>query len=83
MTELNNEKKLATIFHVTPKGRDWQVKGVGNTRMTKSFYTQKEAIEYANELAKKRGGSVIIHRPDGKVRNGYSKKLAAKTTTKK
>ncbi|EOA07143.1 Hypothetical protein MYEA_5070 [Mycoplasma yeatsii 13926] len=66
--------KLATVYHVTPYEGKWQVKGVGNSRPSKLFDTQKEAIAYANELTKKRSGSVIIHRPSGRVRDSISNK---------
>ncbi|TQC53955.1 DUF2188 domain-containing protein [Mycoplasmopsis mucosicanis] len=68
------EKELATVYHVTPYNGRWQVKGVGNSRPTKLFNTQKEAIDYANGLTKKRNGSVIIHRPNGMVRGSISNK---------
>ncbi|ACU78805.1 DUF2188 domain-containing protein [Mycoplasma mycoides] len=67
-------EKQATVYHVTPYDGKWQVKGVGNTRPTKLFDTQKEAIAYANELTKKRQGSVIIHRTTGQVRDSINNK---------
>ncbi|UUD34977.1 DUF2188 domain-containing protein [Mycoplasmopsis caviae] len=73
MAESKNNKE-ATIYHVTPKGLGWQVKGVGNSRPTKIVKTQKEAIELANEIAKKRGGSVLIHKTTGRVRDSISYK---------
>ncbi|MBU4690600.1 DUF2188 domain-containing protein [Mycoplasma sp. ES3157-GEN-MYC] len=69
-----NEKSLASVYHVTPYNGKWQVKGVGNTRPTKLFDTQKEAVAYANELTKKRNGSVLIHRKTGQVRDSISNK---------
>ncbi len=38
--------------HVTPKGSHWQVKGAGNSKATKVFNTQKEAITFAKQIAK-------------------------------
>ena len=37
--------------HVTPLGDKWQVKGAGNSKATRIFDTQAEAIAYARELA--------------------------------
>jgi uncharacterized protein YdaT len=54
--------------HVTPKGESWQVKGAGNERATKIVETQKEAIEIAREIAKNQQSELIIHRPDGTIR---------------
>ncbi|ADK69053.1 DUF2188 domain-containing protein [Mycoplasma mycoides subsp. mycoides] len=68
------EKQQATVYPVTSYDGKWQVKGVGNTRPTKLFDTQKEAIAYANELTKKRQGSVIIHRTTGQVRDSINNK---------
>ncbi|WP_027120826.1 DUF2188 domain-containing protein [Mycoplasmopsis lipofaciens] len=67
-------KKESKVYHVTPKGMGWQVKGVGNSRPTKICATQKEAIEFANEIAKKREGSVIIHKTTGRVRDSINHK---------
>ncbi|ADR24245.1 conserved hypothetical protein [Mycoplasma leachii PG50] len=72
------EKQQATVYHITPYDGKWQVKGVGNTRPTKLFDTQKEAIAYANELTKKRQGSVIIHRTTGQVRDSINNKVKKK-----
>lgn len=71
-------EKVATVYHVTPYNGKWQVKGVGNTRPTKLFDTQKQAIEYADELTKKRNGSVLIHRKTGQVRDSISNKTKKK-----
>ncbi|MGY5139521.1 DUF2188 domain-containing protein [Mycoplasmopsis gallinarum] len=81
MAENKEIKKEATVYHVTPKGDHWQVKGAGNLKATKLFNTQKEAIEYANEIAKKREGSLLIHRTNGQVRD--SKSFKPKKSSKK
>ncbi|WP_406616886.1 DUF2188 domain-containing protein [Mycoplasmopsis adleri] len=80
MAALDEKDKKVTVWHVTPKGNQWQVKGSGAQRATKIFYTQKEAIEYANDLTKRNGGSVLIHRTTGQVRASINNK--AKTTKK-
>lgn len=55
--------------HVTPKGVKWQVKGAGNKKATKLFNTQKEAIDYAKNIAKNQKSEVVIHRPNGRIRD--------------
>lgn len=55
--------------HITPKGSTWQVKGAGNTKATKIFNTQKEAIEYGKSIAQNQGVELIVHRPNGQIRD--------------
>jgi uncharacterized protein YdaT len=55
--------------HVVPKGKDWAVKGEGNKKATKIEPTQKKAIEKAKEIAKKQESEVVIHRPNGTIRD--------------
>ena len=37
--------------HVTKKNGEWRVIGEGNSRATKKFATQKEAIDYGRKVA--------------------------------
>lgn len=46
----------------------WRVRKQGSNKTIKFFKTQKEAIEYAEDLAEKAGSSVVIHKMDGKIR---------------
>ena len=54
--------------HVVPVDDRWGVKGEGNSRMTKTFDTQKEAIAAARIIAKKQESELIIHNKEGKIR---------------
>lgn len=65
--EQKKERKLP--YHITkhPKG-GWQLKKGKADRAMKRFDTQKEAIEYAEQLEKERGISFLIHKADGSVR---------------
>lgn len=58
--------------HVVNNGGVWQVKGEGNTRATKNFETQRQAIDYARNIAKNADSEVVIHRPDGTIRDSDS-----------
>ncbi|AOY53688.1 DUF2188 domain-containing protein [Clostridium perfringens] len=58
--------------HVTPLGDKWQVKGAGNSKATRIFDTQAEAIAYARELAIKQQSEVIIHGKNGQIREKNS-----------
>lgn len=56
--------------HVTPHpDGGWQVKGAGNERATVITDTQKEAIEIAREIAMNQNSEVVIHRPNGRIRD--------------
>ena len=56
--------------HVTPHpDGEWQVKGEGNTRATVRTTTQKEAIGIAREISRNQGSELVIHRPNGQIRD--------------
>lgn len=55
--------------HVVPNGDGWGVKGEGNERLTSRHDTQGRAIEAAREIAIRNGSEVVIHRPDGRIRD--------------
>lgn len=55
--------------HVVPRGDDWAVKGAGNKRATSIHDTQKEATDAARRIAKNQQSEVVIHRPDGRIRD--------------
>ncbi len=55
--------------HVVP--HDWQraVKGAGNSKATKIVTTQQDAIQIARGIAKNQQSELIIHRPNGQIRD--------------
>lgn len=56
--------------HVTPHpDGGWQVKGAGNTKATKRTDTQKKAIDIARNIAKNQQSEIVVHRPDGRIRD--------------
>lgn len=56
--------------HVVPHpDGGWQVKGAGNTRATAQTATQKEAIGIAREISRHQGSELVIHRPNGQIRD--------------
>lgn len=55
--------------HVVPHGNDWAVKGAGNQKATRVVPTQAQAIELAKEMAKKQKAELVIHRPNGRIRD--------------
>lgn len=55
--------------HVVPRGSDWAVRGAGNSRATSLHSTQSSAAEAARTIAKRQSSEVVIHRPDGRIRD--------------
>ena len=55
--------------HVVPHGNQWAVKGEKNEKATKVVNTQSEAITIAREIAKNQKAELVIHRPNGKIRD--------------
>ena len=56
--------------HVTPHpDGGWQVKGEGNSRATVRTTTQKAAIDIAREISRNQGVELVIHRPNGQIRD--------------
>lgn len=58
--------------HVVKRENGWAVLGENNEKDTKHFSTQKEAIEFAKQIAKNQYSEVIIHGTDGKIRDKNS-----------
>lgn len=55
--------------HVVPNGKKWAVKGEGNSKATAVTNTQKEAIDIAREISRNQGSELVIHRPNGQIRD--------------
>lgn len=55
--------------HVVPHDGQWAVRGAGNQRVTKITPTQREAIEIAREIARNQESELLIHRPNGQIRD--------------
>lgn len=70
------EKPLVKdIYHISlnrdeksPNYKKWRVRKQGSQKTIKYFDTQKEAIEFAQDLASKVDGSIVIHKMDGTIR---------------
>ncbi len=59
--------------HVTPHpDGGWQVKGAGNSKATVKTDTQADAIERARNIARNQESEVVIHRPNGQIRDKNS-----------
>jgi hypothetical protein len=58
--------------HVVPSNGQWAVRGAGNSKATRVFPTQGEAISAAREIARNQGTELVIHRPNGTIREKNS-----------
>ena len=55
--------------HVVPHNGEWAVRGEGNSRVTSTHPTQANAIGAAREIAINQRAEVVIHRPNGQIRD--------------
>lgn len=58
--------------HVVPSGNGWSVRRAGSSKASKSFGTQKEAIEEARKVAIRQKTELYIHGKNGKIRERNS-----------
>ncbi len=63
---------MSKRLHVVPRGDGWAVRREGADRDSVHAPTQSEAAERAAEIARREGGEVVIHRPDGTIRDSDS-----------
>lgn len=54
--------------HVVPHGKEWAVKGAGNTKYTAITGTQSEAIDIARDIAQNQNSELLIHNRQGQIR---------------
>jgi hypothetical protein len=55
--------------HVVKRQDAWAVRGEGNTRDTSLHRTQGQAVNAARDLARQQRSEVVIHRPNGRIRD--------------
>jgi uncharacterized protein YdaT len=58
--------------HVVPVGNGWAVKGQGAERISVITSSQREAIDYARQIARDAHAEIIVHGRDGKIRDRTS-----------
>lgn len=64
---------MSKRVHVTPHPEGgWQTKREGSGRASSRHGTQADAIERARQQAIRERGEVVIHRPDGRIRDSDS-----------
>lgn len=55
--------------HVVPSGRKWAVKVEGASGVESSHLTQQAAQEAGRRLAKQNQSELVVHRPNGQIRD--------------
>lgn len=58
--------------HVVPHNGKWAVRGEGNVKVTKTYGSQSQAQSEARKIAIKEKSEVVIHRPNGQIRDKNS-----------
>lgn len=59
--------------HIVPHpSGGWQVKGAGNNKATVRTKTQSDAHSIARSIARNQHSEVVIHRPNGQIRDKNS-----------
>jgi hypothetical protein len=59
-------------IHVVPHDSGWATRREGTSRAGSTHETQAQATEAARSTAIRERGEVIIHRPDGRIRDANS-----------
>ncbi len=58
--------------HVVPHKDGWAVRGAGSQRASSVHRTQKDAIRSARNTALRQRTEMVIHRPNGQIRDRNS-----------
>ncbi len=59
-------------YHVVPNGNGWAVKREGAERASSLHSTQRDAIDAGKRLAQARQTELVVHRPNGQIRDSDS-----------
>lgn len=59
-------------IHVVPHNDAWATRKEGAQRVGHTANTQREAYDLARQQAKRENVEVVIHRPNGEIRNSNS-----------
>lgn len=63
---------MSDNYHVVPQDGAWAVKRATGQRASSLHDTQSDAISAGRDLAKKSQGELVIHRPNGTIRDSDS-----------
>ncbi len=65
----NQFRVMGKNQHVVPHNGKWAIRGEGNSRVTRTYETQRQAQSAARSIAKREKSEVVIHRPNGQIRD--------------
>ena len=63
---------MSKRIHVVPRDSGWATRREGASRVGSTHETQAQATEAARSTATRERGEVVIHRPDGRIRDPNS-----------
>jgi len=63
---------MSKRIHVVPHGLGWAIRSEGATRVSSTHGTQAGATKAARQQAIRERGEVVIHRPNGQIRDSNS-----------
>lgn len=58
--------------YVVRNGQGWGVRGEGNSKLTRAFDTQKEALAFGRDIARNQEAELRIQGRDAKFREAWS-----------
>jgi hypothetical protein len=59
-------------IHVVPHNDGWATRKPNTERVGRTFPTQKDAIDHGRDQAQRERAEVVIHRPNGQIRDSDS-----------
>ena len=65
--------EIKKVYHVKKVDGKWEIILKDGLKAIKTFDTKKEAVEYANNLAKSQDGTVLVHASKGKNKGKFMK----------
>ena len=65
--------EIKKVYHVKKVDGKWEIILKDGLKVIKTFDTKKEAVEYANNLAKSQDGTVLVHASKGKNKGKFMK----------
>ncbi|MHB8797531.1 MAG: DUF2188 domain-containing protein [Thermoanaerobaculia bacterium] len=63
---------MSKRVHIVPHGGDWAVRREGSSRVSSIHDTQRDAEKAGRPIAQRDKTEVVIHRPDGTIRDSNS-----------
>lgn len=63
---------MAKRIHVVPHNGAWATRSEGASRVGRTADTQQQAFDQARTQGIRERAEVVIHRPDGRIRNSNS-----------